>query len=105
MGNYRAIVHYHFKKGMEEQGMKFIENELIKKAQGFGCHYVELLQNEKDPTLVVGIATWNDIEDARKFQSLWKTKEKELMRFCSNKPQREFFKIRNNFQEKTRRVA
>ena len=105
MANYRAIVHYHFKKGMEEQAIKFIEKELVKKAQKLGCHFIELLQNEKDHSKFIGIGTWNDIEDARRFQSLWEEKEKELMHFCVNEPEREFFTIRASFQEKTRKAA
>lgn len=105
MGNYRAVVHYHFKKGMEEQALKFFENELIKKAQNYKCHLIELLQNEKDHSQFVGIAIWNDIEDARRFQELWKSKEKELMRFCVNEPKREFFKLRTHYQEKMRKAA
>ena len=46
--NYRAIVHYHFKEGMEEKGIQFLENELVKKGRELGCHYIELWQNEKD---------------------------------------------------------
>lgn len=105
MGNYRAIVHYHFKKGMEEQGIRFLQNELIKNAERYGCHGIELLQDEKDHTLLVGIATWNDISDARRFQSSWAHKENELMRFCSETPKRHFYKVRSTYSEKMRRAA
>jgi len=37
MSKYRAVVHYRFKKGMESKGIQFLENELIKKADTFGC--------------------------------------------------------------------
>lgn len=104
--NYRAIVHYHFKRGMEEQGIRFLENELVKKAQEYGCHYVEIWQNEKDHTIVEGVAVWHDIEDARRFQSKWKNKEQELVRkFCEDSPEREFCKIRSIFVEKARKAA
>ena len=105
MGNYRALVHYTFKKGMEAQGLKFLETELIKKAQEYGCHFVELWQNEKHPTNVVGVATWNNLEDARRFQSLWQEKEHEMMKFSDGEPKREFFQLKSNFAEKTKKAA
>lgn len=105
MANYKAIVQYHFKKGMEEQGLKFLDKELIKKAQEYGCHGIELCQNEKDHTYLVGIALWNDIEDARRFQSLWDSKERELLRFCTSTPKREFFRVRDTYTEKMRKAA
>ncbi len=50
MSGYRAIVHYHFKKGMEEQGIRFLENELLRKAHQLGVHDIEILFNELEPT-------------------------------------------------------
>lgn len=105
MATYRALVHYNFKKGMEEQGMKFVENELIKKAQSYGCHNIEFLQSEHDPSYIIGVGFWNNIEEARRFQSHWDSKEKELIRFCKNTPKREFFKIRAAYAEKLKKAA
>ncbi len=105
MPSFRAIVHYKFKKGMEEQGIKFLENELVKKAQEYGCHGIELWQNGKDATNLVGIGSWNSLEEARTFQSHWDSKEHELMRYCQEKPHREFFKVCSVYAEKQRRVA
>ncbi len=105
MSNYRAVVHYTFKKGMEEEGLKFLENELVKKGAQYGCHGIELLQNGKDSTTVIGIGYWNDIEEARKFQSAWDKKEKELAKYCTSAPKREFYKIRCNYMEKARKIA
>lgn len=105
MQNYRAVVHYHFKKGMEEQGLKFLVNELVNKAPQYGCHHIELLQDHKDHCNLIGIATWNDIEDARRFQLMWTKKEKEMLHFCTNPPKREFCKLRSTFMEKAKRVA
>jgi len=105
MGNYRAIVHYSFKKGMEAQGLKFLEEELVKKAQNYGCHFIELWQNERDPSIVVGVAIWNDLEDARRFQSKWQEKEQELMQFCTESPKREFFVLKTTYVEKGKKAA
>ncbi len=105
MGNYRALVHYTFKEGMEAQGLKFLENELIKKAQDYGCHFVELWHNEKHPTIVVGVATWNNLEDARRFQGKWEQKEKEMMKFCEGEPKREFFVLKSTFAERGKKAA
>lgn len=105
MANFRAIVHYNLKKGMEEKGLKFLENELIKHANEFGCHSIEILQSQRDPMNIVGIATWNSLEDAREFQGMWAEKEQELIYFCTSSPKREFFKIRNSYQEKMRKAA
>ena len=104
--NYRVIVHYHFKKGMEEQGIKFLENELFKKGQEFGCHHIELWQNERDKCIVEGVAIWNDLEDAKRFQSRWELKEKEMVnKFCIQTPTREFCKLRTSYSEKMRKAA
>ena len=104
--NYRAIVHYHFKKGMEETGLNFLETELIKKGQEYGSHYIELWQNEKNPSIVEGIGIWDDIDDARRFQSKWESKEKELIsKYCEAEPKKEFFKLRSTYIQKPRKAA
>jgi quinol monooxygenase YgiN len=105
MSKYRAVVHYRFKDGMEEKGIHFLENELLKKADTYGCHSIELLRSEDDHTSLLGIAVWNDIEDARRFQAKWATKEHELLHYCSAAPKREFFKIVGTFTEKQKRAA
>ncbi|HEY2810453.1 MAG TPA: hypothetical protein VGJ00_03580 [Rhabdochlamydiaceae bacterium] len=105
MTKYKAVVHYRFKEGMEEKGLHFLENELLKKADSYGCHEIELLQSEEDPTHIIGIALWNDIQDARRFQAKWATKEHELLRISADSPKREFFKMASTFMEKMRRAA
>ena len=90
---------------MESKGINFLENELIKKAQAYGCHTIELLKSEKDPSHVVGIGYWNDIEDARKFQAQWNSKEQELLTYCINKPEREFYKLGPVYSEKAKKAA
>lgn len=104
--NYRVIVHYQFKQGMEEQGIRFLERELVHKGRELGCHYIELWQNEKDPTHVEGIAVWKNIEDARRFQAKWEKKEKELVaHYCVKNPRREFCKIRSTYSEAMKKAA
>lgn len=105
MTHYQVIVHYHFKEGKAEEGIKFLETELLKKAQEYGCHDIELCQNERDPTELRGLTTWNSVDEARQFQSHWEAKEKELLRYCTNVPKREVFKIRSSYQEKLRKSA
>lgn len=105
MGNYRALVHYTFKEGSEDQGLKFLEAELIKKAQDYGCHFIELWKNERHPTIVIGVATWESEEDARRFQSKWQQKEKEMMKFSAEEPKREFFILKSTFAERGKKAA
>ncbi len=105
MAYFRAIVQYHFKKGMADQGLKFLENELIKKAQNLGCHHVELLQDDIDPSYFVGIAVWNSLEEAKKFQHHFSAKEKEILKFCSKEPTRHFCRVRSHFEEKSKKAA
>lgn len=105
MSKYRAIVHYRFKEGMQDKGLHFLENELVKKADTFGCHGIEILHSEDDPTSVIGIALWNDIQDARRFQAKWATKEHALVSYCTSSPKREFYKIVSTFTEKQKRAA
>ncbi len=100
MSHYQAVVHYHFKKGMEEEGLKFLEKELIKHAREYGCHDIEICQSEREPSELLGLAIWNSVEEARNFQSHWASKEKELLRICANPPTREIFKIRSTYIEK-----
>ena len=105
MSKYRAVVHYRFKEGMEERGIRYLENELIQKADTYGSHNIEILHSEEDPTYVLGIAMWNDIQDARRFQAKWATKEHELAKYCTDSPRREFFKVVLNFAEKQKKAA
>lgn len=105
MENYKAIVHYRFKKGMEQQGLKFLENELLKKAKEMGCHQIEFLQDYRDPTHIIGIGIWNSIEEARDFQAIWEEKEKQLSQYSTSSPHHEFYKIRNHYKEKLKKSA
>jgi len=105
MSKYRAIVNYRFKSGMEDKGIKFLENELLRKADSYGCHNIEILQSESDPTHVLGVALWNDIQDARRFQAKWAAKEHELVKLCEQPPKREFFKIATTFTEHLKKAA
>jgi hypothetical protein len=105
MGSYRAVVQYHFKKGMEEQGIRYLENELFKKAHSLGCHHIELLQDEKDHSFFIAVAEWNHFDEAKKFQSHFEKIEKELMRFCSKTPTRHFCKVHFEHVEKSKKVA
>jgi len=97
---YEVVVHYTFKKGMEEKGVRFLETELVKHAQELGCHTVLICQNERHPNDVCGIAAWNSIDEARNFQSRWAEKEKTLISYCSGEPRRDVWKIRSSFKEK-----
>lgn len=104
--NYRAIVTYHFKKGMEEKAIQFLEKELIQKAKELGGHYLELWQNEKSPSIVEGIGIWTNLEDAKAFQSKWEKWEKELVsKYCERAPEREFCKLRGSYSEKIMKAA
>jgi len=105
MSKYRAVVNYRFKSGMEHQAMKFLENELMRKGDSYGCHNIEILQSELDPTHVLGVALWNDIQDARRFQARWAAKERELVKMCTETPKREFFKIATSFTEHLKKAA
>ena len=102
---YRAIIHYHFKKGMEEKGIRFFENVMMKKAQELGCHDLELWISEKDPSILVGMGSWNSLEEARAFQSFFQAQEKEFLQMCTSMPKREFYKIHKSFEEKKRKSA
>jgi len=105
MASFRAVVQYHFKKGMEEQGIKFLENELINKATQYGCHHIELLQDDKDHSFFIGVATWSSFEEAKKFQAHFESKEKELMKFCVKAPTRHFCRLKNQYNEKLKKAA
>jgi len=103
--NYRAFVHYHFKKGLEEEGILFLERELVKKAAQWGCHNIEIWQHEEDPHYVIGVAEWTSFDEAKKFQSQWHKKEEQMIQMCTNAPEREFYKLRTTFKEKSKRAA
>ncbi len=105
MSIYRGIVHYHFKKGWEEKGIKFLEVELFKAAHEFGNHHFDICFDEKNPGHVIGTSWWNSFEDAHRFQQIWHRKEQEILENCEGAPQREFFKLRKSLFEKTKKVA
>jgi hypothetical protein len=102
---YRGIVHYHFKKGCEENGIKSLEVELFKAAHEFGNHNFDICFDEKDPCHVIGMAWWNCFEDAHQFQQMWQRKEREILEHCVGEPKREFFKLRKSLFEKKKKVA
>lgn len=105
MDNFKAVVHYHFKKGEEEKAFKKLDEGISKWATERGCRGIELLRNERDPCHVIGIAVWDSIEDARRFQEKWQEKESELAKMCRERPHHEFFKCCSWYGEKKRKAA
>ncbi len=102
---YRAIVHYHFKKGQEKEGLKYLEDELAKAAKAAGCKDIEVWYSERESGHVIGMGLWDSLDDARKFQSKWEAKEKELMKYCSEKPHREIYHVCSDFAKKCGKAA
>jgi hypothetical protein len=85
MSKYRAVVHYRFKEGMEEKGIHFLENELIKKAEKFGCHGIEIVHSEDDGRQksmnlpIIALLLQNE-SFSRLFLPIQKTRKKPLKR-------------------------
>jgi hypothetical protein len=104
LGNYRAIVHYRFKPGMEQKAIEFIKNELFKQAEKDGCKDIEILADERHEGHWVGTGVWNSIDEARNFQSHWNVKEKELQKYCTEAPKREIYRI-ERISGKVRKAA
>jgi hypothetical protein len=105
MHQYRVIVHYHFKNGMEKEAIRFLEEELLKIAKECKCHDIEVWYNEKNPMHTIGMALWDNLEDARKFQAKWEFKEKELMKYCSAPFHKEIFKVSSDFAKRFGKAA
>lgn len=105
MHQYRVIVHYHFKEGMKDEGIKFLEDELLKTAKDCKCQDIEVWYNEKEPSHNIGMGLWDDLEEARKFQMKWKAKEKELMKYCSEVHHREIYRVSSGFAKKFGKAA
>lgn len=105
MHQYRVIVHYRFSKEKEKEGIDFLEEELLKTAKECNCQDVEVWYNEKEPLHTVAMALWDNLEDARKFQAKWESREKELKKYCSEAIYREVFKVCTNFAKKLGKAA
>jgi quinol monooxygenase YgiN len=105
MSIYRGIVHYYFKKGWEEKGIKYLEVELFKAAHEYGNHHFDIYYDEKNPGHVMGTSIWNTFDEAHRFQEMWQRKEKEIMEHMTKEPMREFYKLRKSMFEKSKKVA
>lgn len=102
---YRAIATYYFKKGLEDQGMKFIEAELFAHARAWGCQDIEWMQDEKDPSHWISTGVWSNLNDAIKFQNLINSQAPNLSKYCTVTPKREIYKIKHVAFERGRKVA
>lgn len=89
--NTRVIVHFNFKKGMEEKGVTIIEDELFEFLKKSGCQKSELFQDAENPSHYYYTADWNSVNDAKKIQKEWESKTKELHTYCTNHPKREIY--------------
>lgn len=105
MSEYRVVAHYHFKKGMETEGIKFLENEILKKSRNLGCHDLEIWQDEKDPLHFIGVGIWSSLQKAKEFQSQYTQSEKMLMKFLTEMPKRDMYRIEQRWVEKEKRAA
>lgn len=103
--NYRVLVHYHVKPGMENHIMTITENELLKTAQEQGFHQAEFWQDEMSPSHFILSGTWETLEAAQNFRSIWESKRPELMKHCSNEPYREIYRVAKCYPEKSKKAA
>ncbi len=105
MSCYKAVVHYHFKKGKEKEGKKFIENELLHAAEECGCHNIEFCQDEKDSCHFVGMGTWDDMKSWKKFHEHWKANEHKLQELCEHHPHRDMYIVQSCHMKKKNKAA
>lgn len=105
MNNYRSIVHYYFKPGMEDKGLHYLENELGKRGGEYGYHMIYFLQNEREKGHIMAYAEWNSIEEARKFQSRFEKKEMEMHHMWQRPPHHEWYHMRYQMMGKSHRAA
>ena len=102
---YMIFFHFHFKKGMEMDGWKFLESDFMKKSKDYGCKSFEFYQSESDSYYIMGEGSWDRDEDAYKFQAYWHGRENEFSRFFTQNPQIEFFKLVDISGKKLRKTA
>jgi len=105
MSQFRAIVHYHFKKGHEEEGIKYLEEHLTKEISRHGGHHIEIFRDESQHGNVIGIAEWNNVDEAKKFQKYFSAIENEMSRFLSDKPSHHFYKLHWQHMPKIKKAA
>ncbi|PIS00927.1 MAG: hypothetical protein COT84_05045 [Chlamydiae bacterium CG10_big_fil_rev_8_21_14_0_10_35_9] len=105
MATYKVVNHYHFKKGMEKKGEKFIEDELLKAAKKCGCHDIEFGQDKDDNGHFIGMGTWDSLKDLENFHKEWKVNEQELMKMCEHRPHRDVLEIKLSTEKKPKKRA
>lgn len=96
MTAYRGIIHYQFKPGKEEEGLRFIETEFFRYALECGAREVEVFAVEGNRSYAVSTAVYNDMNAANKFKAFFESHKDKLMQFCLSMPKREILKLRSS---------
>jgi len=94
MPKFRVIIHCDLKRGMEDEVMDLVRQQFIKKATDLGCHDIEFLISDENPSHIIVSGIWDNIEDAKKFQPYWRENQADLLRLCTTTPKRELFEVK-----------
>ncbi len=107
MDKFQVVFSLHFKKGMEHQGMQFVENKYAKKAIESGLQEFRAWQDINDPSHYIFTGHWNNKELLHKYQSQanWEAAQRELTQYCSQPPKKAIYKILDKAQGQQRRAA
>ncbi|MFZ4100292.1 MAG: hypothetical protein ACOYKZ_08225, partial [Chlamydiia bacterium] len=91
MSAFPVIVHYHFKKGLEKEGLQHLMSVLRDKATELGGQNLGLWQSDQDPTHVMGMGWWDSLEDSNRFQAYWNSQMGQLSKYLASPPVRECY--------------
>lgn len=97
----RVLVHFNFKKGSEEKGLKMIEKDIFELLEQKGCLGLELFQDAENPTHIYYSADWNSIEEAKRAQKEWEDVIATITNLCTSTPKREFYNLKVSHMLKT----
>ena len=91
--NYRTMVHYHTKPGMEEELMFLNENQLLSASKNTPFYQREIWQDENDPSHLIATAVFHSKKEAQNFHSNLDALKSQLMRSCEGNLEEEFLQV------------
>ncbi len=105
MRNYRIIVNYEIRSGLEEKAIHFIETEVYKMAKDCGCHDLELWLDEDSSLHLIGTGLWDSLKAIERFDDLLLSKRELFLKYFTDIPSRQSFKILKKEIKNTRKAA
>lgn len=92
MNKHYMMMEFQFNKGMESDGMKFMNTEMKPMINKMGGLEIKVFQDEMNPMIHMMMIHWNNMAKMKQFKMEWMKMEHKFKKHCSHMGEMEMYK-------------